>query len=110
MVGTARICTRLALARFFASILADGTPVLAKDFSQSCGRGPTHVAFHEGQTRAAGATSNVGARRTRCQILQADGAYFIHLVGMTPDVDKALLPHVSGGKRELDTGKNLTIG
>src|SRR5579864_9014594 len=38
--GIARICTRLAAPRFFASMLADGTPVFAKDFSQSCDEGP----------------------------------------------------------------------
>src|SRR5437879_12607367 len=35
-----RICTRSRDARFFASILADGIPVRAKDFSQSCDDGP----------------------------------------------------------------------
>lgn len=38
--GSVRICTRLAVTRFFASMFADGTPVLAKDFSQSCDDGP----------------------------------------------------------------------
>src|SRR5215469_8859846 len=39
-VGIARICTSLAEACFFASMLADGTPVRANDFSQSCDDGP----------------------------------------------------------------------
>src|SRR5215467_9656660 len=40
--GTARvrICTRLALPRLLASMLAEGMPVRAKDFSQSCDEGP----------------------------------------------------------------------
>src|ERR1700690_857730 len=43
MVGSARICTRLAGVRVFAafaSMLADGTPVRANDRSQSCDDGP----------------------------------------------------------------------
>ena len=43
--GSARICTRfaglrLSPARCLASIFADGTPVFANDFSQSCDDGP----------------------------------------------------------------------
>src|SRR5579863_1509653 len=45
MVGSARICTRLAAARdvlafAFASMLAEGTPVRANERSQSCDDGP----------------------------------------------------------------------
>jgi hypothetical protein len=45
MVGSGRICTSFGdawfgAARRFASMLADGTPVRAKDFSQSCDEGP----------------------------------------------------------------------
>jgi len=38
--GSVRICTRFAAARFLFSIFADGIPVLANDFSQSCDDGP----------------------------------------------------------------------
>jgi len=38
--GSARICMRFAAERFFASMLAEGTPVLTKDFSQSCDEAP----------------------------------------------------------------------
>src|SRR5215472_5799520 len=38
--GRVRICTRLGLPRFLASMLAEGMPVRAKDFSQSCDEGP----------------------------------------------------------------------
>ena len=39
-IGKARIWIRSAATRFFASMLAEGTPVLTKDFSQSCEEGP----------------------------------------------------------------------
>ena len=38
--GVARICTNLPADCFLASMFAEGTPVLANDFSQSCEDGP----------------------------------------------------------------------
>jgi hypothetical protein len=35
-----RICTRFGGLSVLASMFADGTPVLANDFSQSCADGP----------------------------------------------------------------------
>src|SRR6266571_557781 len=63
-------------------------------------RGSAHVPFQEGETGAARATRDVGARGASSQVLQADGAHVVHLVGMAPDVDKALLAHVSPSDRK----------
>jgi hypothetical protein len=38
--GRTWICTRFAAACLLASMFADGTPVRANDFSQSCDEGP----------------------------------------------------------------------
>ena len=63
-----------------------------------------------GEPGTARAVRNVSARGAGRQILHPDGADFVHLVGMAPDVDEALLSHVSGRKRKLNAREHLAVG
>jgi hypothetical protein len=52
----------------------------------------------------------VRARGADIQVFSLNGADFVHLRRKIPDVEKFLLPDISRGKRELDAGKNVSIG
>src|SRR5215472_17696205 len=43
------------------------------------------------------------------EVFHADRSHIVHAIRMPPDVDEALLPHVSRWKRELDAGKYIPI-
>ena len=36
--------------------------------------------------------------------LTADGAHFLQLFGISPDIEEPLLPYVAASKRKLDAG------
>src|SRR5437764_14168568 len=51
----------------------------------------------------------MGAGRAGRQILEPDRPHFIHLRGMTPDIDETLATDVSGRKRKLHAGENIAV-
>ncbi len=100
----------LCSGALLASMLAEGTPVRAKDFSQSCDEGPRML---PSMNASPGQRVQVPTWVHEVQVVRSfsriERTSFI-CIGMAPDVDETLLPHVSRGKRKLDAGKNVAIG
>ena len=72
------------------------------------GTGAKHAAFHPGEAGAAGATAEMRAGIAGGEMFAADGADFVELRRIFPDVGEMLFADVAAGERELDAGVDVT--
>src|ERR1700722_2482070 len=82
----------------------------SKGFLTVLGGGSAHVSLHECQPWASATSHAMGALRTTREIAQADGTNFFQLRRVTPDVDEALLPHITARQGKLHARVKFSVG
>ena len=72
------------------------------------GAGAAHVAFHPSEAGTAGAAAKVRAAAAGGEMFAADGADFVELRRIFPDVGEILFEDIAAGQWELHAGINVT--